>query len=375
MVVRAFVFEFRGGALLDEVEPATIQWSVTANTAETIEITVPMRASRRDWPNLATPWKHCLAVDVGGRVFGGPILPHDYSDDEAALKLTARGFRIALARRSVLPVAALTTSLLLADGSPNLTLDTAISGYDYGTIGKKLCQQAFAWPGWTDVPVIFPGDRAGTRESSYAALDRKNLDGALSDLSGLENGPDIRFQLEHDGSDAFLWTYQSGSEAQPRLEGPDVHALEIVDTSALRVVTDPSRMGSLAWSQGGRTSDEARVAMMYDPLLVDAGFPMLELETRASVNTVEQDTLDQWNAETLRTASGPWAFWSFQIRADRSPFPIDYNIGDLVDITVTAGSQDYVPARREPYRRRIVGLAGDERGDWIKVTCGEVYEG
>lgn len=378
MVVKASIFETRGGALLAEVDPVDISWSENANQAETIDSTFDLRSlvdGARDWRNLATPWKHSLAIDVDGRVLGGPIMPHDFDGGTGKLKFTARGLRTAFARRSVLPLAVMDNpSMLLPNGDPDPSLDSNWSGFDLGTIAKKIGQQACAWPGWTDIPILWPADRAGNRERNYAALDKKNVDAAWSDLSNVQNGPDIRLRLEHDGPDRFRWVFESGTEEQPRLQGLEAFEWEAGQESGLSVKANPSRMGSLSWSQGGRSEDTALVRMMFDPFLVDAGLPLLELDSDASANTVEAATLDAWNVETLRTARKPWEFWSFDVRTDRSPYPYEYAPGALVNVIVTEDAPvpgGYIPPGT--YTRRIAGLSGG-LGDTITITCGEVYD-
>lgn len=377
MVVRAYVFETRGGALLQEVEPLDLQWDENANQAETVTPTFDLSSvteGSRDWRNLGTPWKHSIAVDVNGRLLGGPIMPHDFDDDGGSLSLTARGLRVAFARRSILPVAALSQSLTLPNGEPDTSLDSTWSGFDLGTIAKKIGVQACEWPGWGDIPIVWPDDRAGTHERTYAALDLKKVDDAWSDLSDVQNGPDIRLGLEWDGADRFRWRFVTGTEEQPRLQGSDVFAFEVGQGSGLTVRTNPTRMGSVAWSQGGRTNDTSLMRMLYDPLLVNSGFPLLELESEASSTTVEVSTLDAWNVETLRTASKPWEFWSFKIRSDVSPYPYEYGPGSLVDVIVTEDTPTaggYVASGT--YRRRIAGLSGG-LDDWITITCGENYD-
>lgn len=375
---RVSVFETRGGALITEIDPKGVTWDAVTNEAETVKVEIDLNSATeqgRNWRSLGAPWKHSVAVEKGGRVYGGPILPHDFDDDTAVLNLTARGIRVLLSRRSVLPVAALTQSLILPTGLPDTTLDTTFVGFDLGTIGKKLVEQACEWPGWEDIPIVFPADRAGTRERTYPAIERKKLDDALSDLSGVANGPDFRFQLERVGNDAFRWVFASGTEEHPRLESPDVLAWEVGQGSGLSVISHPSGMGSLAWSEGGRSTDTALVRSLYDPTLVNHGFPLLELESDASVNTVLEETLDAWNVETLRTSTRPWEFWSFKIRADEPPFPSEYNLGDLIDVIITEDAPvagGYLGPGT--YRRRIAKLSGD-LSEWITVTCGENYDG
>lgn len=397
VVTRFTVFQTRGGQVVDEVEPSAYDWQEQSNAAETIDMTFVDRVD--GWMNLLTPWKHSIALEVNGRCIGGPILPSDLNGDTNQLKVAARGLRYMLDRVPILPVAALTQNLA-PGGMPDLTLDTTISGVDYGTVGKRLVQQAMTWPGWTDIPVRFHADRPGTREKTYPAVDRKRVNAALSDLESLQNGPDIRLRLERTSPDSFGWVYESGTEAQPRLQGVTPIAWEPNDLTALGVRRDPSRMGSIAWTEGGRSDDTTLVRMMYDPYLVDRGFPLLHLDSGGSNSISDPATADAWNAETLRTARGPWDFWTFEVSADESPLPHEYGCGDLAEVNLSARTRwraglmsgddvltgpgllsggfveetinSYLPPRS--YTRRIVGISGSSGSDRISITCGEAYD-
>lgn len=376
MAVRAFLFETRGGKLLGEVEPAAVSWSENANQAETVTSVFDLTSTEgeRNWRSDGTPWKHSLALDVNGRLLGGPILPHNFDSPAGTTRIVARGGRTLFATRSILPFAAMPPrSFLLPSGEPDEELDSTWSGFDLGTIAKKIGQQACTFPG-TDYPIVWPEDRAGTHERTYAAVDRKKVEAAWSDLSRVENGPDIRLRLEWNGDDRFQWRFETGTQEQPRLQGTDIISWDVAQSSGLQVTLDPSLMGSLAWSQGGRSLDKVLIRGLYDPTLIDRGFPFLELDSDASVNTVEDATLDSWNTETLRTAGKPWEFWSFKVPADKSPFPYEYGPGSLINVHVSKDTPvrgGYVPPGT--YTRRIASLSGDLT-DWITITCGESYD-
>lgn len=378
MVVNAALFETRGGAILGEFEPRSATWSWNGVDPETVDLTIDMADPAeeiRNWRNAASPWNHCIAVDIGGRWIGGPVLPHDFSDDDRSLKVTVRGFRILLSKRFVLPIAALTTPLTDPLGVPNSALNTVIGDVDYGTIGKKLVEQAAQWPGWTDIPIVYHADRPGNRFATYPALDFMKVDEALTNLSNLENGPDIRFELNRVG-DYFQWQYRSGTALNPRLESEAVYAWEIGSASGISVQTNPMRMGSVAWSVAGRAADSALVRMRYDSSLIDFGGVLLEQTTDVSANATDPLTLDRWNTELLRTAKRPWEFWSFKVRADAAPFPYEYSPGDRVKVVITEADPaagNYIAPGE--YERRISQLSGDERGEFITITCGEVYDG
>lgn len=399
MVVRFTVFETRGGRIIEEVEPSQFDWQEQSNRAETVSMTfvddVPA------WRNLFTPWKHSIAVEIGTKAFGGPILPGDLDGDGLGLKLTARGYRRMLEGVPVLPVAALSRVDSLAPGGvPDTALDTVLTG-DLGTRGKKVIAQLLEWPGWQDSPITLPPDRPGAGGETIPAVDRKSIDSFLSDLSGRDGGPDIRIRLVRTDPDHFGWVYEAGTAEQPRLQGDVPLVWEPKDVTGLGVQMDATKMGSIAWSSGGRSSDQTLIRWAYDPYLVDRGFPLLHLDSDMSSSASDPATFDSWNAETLRTARMPWEFWQFKVPADESPYPHEYGCGSLAevilrdDIRIRAGLLsgpmtlsgpgvlsgsfatetlgDYFPAGS--YTRRIVGLAGSSDTDLITVTCGPAYGG
>lgn len=397
------MFETRGGALLEESEPSEYDWQEQSNVAETINMRFV--DSPRGWRNLFTPWKHSIAVDVGGHLLGGPIIPQDFDRDKGMLSVTARGFRRMLDGVPVLPPppggpGAVNADWLSPDGKPATGFDTIVEGVDHGTIGKRLVQQACQWPGWTDIPITFHADRPGTRRQEYRAVERKKVGSALTDLSGQEKGPDIRIRLVRTSADSFGWVYESGTEDQPRLQGEAPFTWEPNDVTGVGVQLDPTRMGSVAWAAAGRSSDTALLHMTYDPWLVDRGFPLLHLESDVSSTTTDPNTLNSANIETLRTARKPWEFWSFDAPINASPFPYEYGCGDMAELflseqqqvklglltgpgtltgpgVLTGGTSidpiyDYLPAGS--YERRIVGLSGSSRSEFIQVTCGATYD-
>lgn len=397
VVTRFTVFQTRGGQIVDEIEPSEFDWEEQSNTPETVKMTFVERVA--DWFNLFTPWKHSIAVEIGGRCLGGPIIPSDLDGDKNTLQVTARGLRYMLDRVPILPAIALTRELA-PGGVPDPTLDTTISGVDLGTIGKKLIQQARTWPGWSDIPIRFHADRPGSRSRTYAAVDRKRVEDALGDLESVQNGPDIRLRLERTGPDSFGWVYESGTEEQPRLQGQLPIGWEPDDLTGLGIQRDPSRMGSISWTQGGRSDDTTLIRMRYDPYLVERGFPLLHLESGGSSSISDPATADSWNVETLRTARSPWEFWRFAVSADQEPYPYEYGCGDLADLYLSpairyrAGllsgedtlsgpgvlsgpfSEETVPSylQARTYTRRIVGISGSSGSDRITITCGEAYD-
>ncbi|WGD36830.1 hypothetical protein [Lysinibacter sp. HNR] len=375
-----YIFETLTGRILAEFEPVTGSWSARINEPETVDVTIDLSSpdeAGRDWRNLATPWKHALAMEESGRWFGGPIQPHDYEADEARLSVTARGIRSIFKKRYALPPAALTQPLVGSDGVPNAAMDTNLAGLDLGSIGMRIVQQACEWPA-SNFPIVFPPARKGTRVRNYTAVKFPNISDTLDSLSDVINGPDFSFGLRRKSSTHLEWVFESGTEENPRLISPEVFTWDISAEdsagSAPTILTDPTNMASLSWATGGKGSNEDNsvlVSRQYDPALIDAGMPLLETLDTSRTSVSEQETLDGWAAEPLRTGKTPAQFWAFKASLLLPPFLSEYRIGDMCEIVL----QDDLFIPDGIYRRRIVEMSGDEAGEWVTITCGEAYDG
>lgn len=370
-----YIFETMTGRILAEFVPSSGSWSERLNEPDSVSVTVPIYSTDeqgRDWRNLATPWKHSLAVEESGRYFGGPIQPHSHDAGSDSLQISASGVRGYFARRNVLPPEALYTSLVKADGSPEDALDTNLSGFDLGTIGKRLVEQSVAWPGG-GLPIRFEPDRKGSNKRSYLAIDLKRVDEALNQLTGVVGGPDFAFVLRRASETHFEWLMKSGTETRPQLGSTDalVWDLSASDSSGsgLSVDTNPQNMCSLSWATGGRSDDRVLVSRQYDRALVDDGFPLLEAVDTSHTSVSEQATLDGWAKAPLRTGRRPAEFRSFKASLHAPPWLSEYSVGDFCELAISGDR--YTPDGL--YRHRILEISGDESGDWVDVTLGEVF--
>ena len=290
---RWFLADLRTGRQIQDIRPLDGSWKRVINSPEDVECTLNLLdpATRAlGVRNTATVAKSVLAVADGDVILGaGPIWAHDYDDDAGTLKLSAKGALSYYNFRYILPV--LAAALAVGEFTvpdpeeptgtiPNPLLTTTISGVDLGTIAKRLMQQAHEWTGGS-IPVVFPADRAGDHERTYIGPEFKNLLEALTQLSEVDGGPDLRllprFTADRLGIE---WELQTGTDAAPLLASPTVHrwtlGLPKASATGLRVNTDASAMTAQAWSTGGRQDDEVLVARSIDSTLTDAGYPLLE---------------------------------------------------------------------------------------------------
>ncbi|GAA3581023.1 hypothetical protein GCM10022198_00140 [Klugiella xanthotipulae] len=372
-----YIFETLSGHIITEFTPLSGSWTARLNEAETLDVSIDLGdpdEQSREWRSLGTPWKYSIAVEESGRFYGGPIQPHDWDEDSAILKITARGIRSIFALRSVLPVEALTTDLVDATGAPNTLLDTTLKNLDLGSIGMRVIQQACTWPG-SNYPIVFPPARSGTHERTYQAVTFPTVEDTLSALSGVIGGPDFDFRLRLRNPSYFEWEFLAGTQDEPRLISPDTHTwdLSAPDSagSDLTVSTNPSSMASLSWAVGGRGDNSVLVAQAYDPLLIQDDHPLLEAVDTSRTSVSVMATLAGHAQAPLRTGRRPWEFWKFSASLRSTPFLSEYQVGDLC--TLAVHDSPYIPAGE--YTRRIVALSGDDTSDWVKITLGEVYDG
>jgi hypothetical protein len=370
------LFETMTGLIVDEFEPVEGPADVTVNTPETVDVTINLAVeveAARDWRNLGQAWKMSIAYEHDGKLLGGPIMPHDFDDDAETLKLTARGILTWFDHLFVLPPAAETQPLVDGQQKPIPGMNTNLSGLEYGTIVKRLIQQACSWPG-AGIPVAYPADRAGTRERAYEALDFKTVFSAIEDITQVIGGPDVRMPLRRRDDRFVEWVLETGTDAQPRLQADVVHSFNATadepSARGLKVTTDPSNMADIAWATAGRNEDTALVARARSTVLRDAGVPLLMVLDSSHSDVSVQSTLNGYASEALRTAYLEAQFWTFEVNLALVRLG-DISEGDICELKVA--DHGYIPAGT--YKRRIAALKVDRLGEWATVTCGEVYDG
>lgn len=373
---RVVIGDFRTGRNILDLETINDTWYSPRNAADRLSCTIDLadRSMRKlDLRNAATAGKTYLAKLIGDHVMAfGLIGRPRYNKARRELELRAVGIEEYFRRRTVLPEAALTNPLIdPATGEPNAVTNTVLSGWDMGTILKKIVQQALAWNGG-NLPIVFEADRVGTHEETILGSSLTRITTVLENYAVRDNGPDWEFapRLTSDRQGIEL-LFRTGTEAQPRLQSETVHLFDYavpepgVDDLVAEVNADD--LTSLVWTPGGRATGEALVAFSRNTALRDAGYPMLEAVDNTHLSASDTSTLQDWADEWIRLHATPTETWPFRVRTDISPAPGEYNRGDLIDIEVQ--NDAYYPDGT--YRRRIYALSGDENPNWITIQTQE----
>ena len=374
---RIVIGDFLTGRNILDLSVLSDSWESRRNTADRLQCVVDlgdpaMRAL--DLRNTAGGGKTFLAKLIGDTVVAfGLITRPRYSRSARTVTLQAYGVEESyFRRRTVLPTAALTEPLIdPVTGEPNTLTNTVLSGWDLGTIMKKVIVQSTEWTGG-DLPLVFEDDRVGTHEDTILGSSLTKVTTFLENYAARQNGPDWDFspQLTVDRLGIEL-TFRTGTEDEPRLRSTTVHTWDFSvpepSVEGFNADTDASALAGLSWTVGGRTTGEALVAFALNDSLTDAGFPLFESVDFDHDSVSDDATLLSYSNETVRTSGAPTELWSFRARTDAAPFPGQFGKGDWCDVILR--DDDYIPDGT--YRREIVALSGTQDPNWITVTTAE----
>lgn len=401
-MTRYIIGDLRTGRRILDLPVLEGPWDDNLDTAETVTVKVDLQdpdVQALGLRNTATAAKSFLGVVEGDTIKAcGPIWTHSYSRDAATLELGAKGLLSLFDHRLILPLLAATTDVTQwtipdpADNTktiPNPALTTAFTGIWWGTIAKRLVQQALTWTGG-NVPIVFQADEidgVADHTKTYLGADFKPVGEAIRQLSELEGGPEVNFAPRFTSDNLGVeWVMQTGTVTQPLLFSPSVPQWNLTVAESpitqFRIDQDGTGVASLSWASGGRQNDDVLVSREYDSTLVDQGFPLMELVDSSHTSVSEQPTLDKYAGQNLINAGGPEETWSFMVKAyptDRDDNPAGpqvnaYNVGDFCDVIVApfdpnTGIGDPYLVEGGTFRRRIVGISGDEQGEDIKIQC------
>lgn len=374
-----------------EVPFTGYSWSRRRNRAGTLSARVTVNdpdVRELKLHNAATGGKSFLAIveEVGGGEWfaeAGPLDEPSYDRDAGTMSLPASGVLSYFAGRTVAPPSVLSadvTTFLVPDPLdatktiPNPAFATVFSGWSRGTLIKKVFEQALAAPGG-GLPIVLPADVVGTHEKRYDAIDFKPVDEAVIDFSKLDGGPDFllegRWQADRLGIE---WLLRTGTDAEPNLRSQSVHrwdlSIEQTSTRGLKLDPDASRLGSVSWATGGRSTDIALVERATSPFLPAAGYPLREIVDTSHTDVSDRNTLRGYATENLTQGQGATQVFTFEVRKDEPPYLGQYGIGDHCDLLIR-GDPIIPDSPATGYRHEIAAMSGDD-GDWVKLTTVEV---
>lgn len=364
MATSIYAFEMSSGQKLAPLPVSSGDWSVTANAADEVkaEVRIDTAVARKLQAVPQTDMQRVGLVAIVDNVprAAGPILKRSLK--AGVLSLTAGGFLSYLERRPCIPIAARETSLVDENGDPRASLDIVATDLSLGSIGRRYVEVIAEYPGTP--PVVLPRPVAGTHDRTVKAIDGDDVASLLADLSDVEGGPDFAFVPRWSQDQLGIeWVMQHGSASRPRLGNPDASLIQWGYGAAggalfdLEVEEEAGDMASEAWAIGGGSDDRVLAARSYDPTLLDAGYPLLQVIDSGNDSVTRQGTMQSKANQLTRLGRTPASFWKVSVRAGMTGQPGlgDYWLGDLVTVTVGGDSPYPLPGN---YERRIAKIAG-----------------
>lgn len=375
-----FIGDLRTGRRIQGLRALSGSWSDVLNDSGDLSCTVSLKDPVMQRLNLfesATPAKTFLAAfDGDNGLQAGPIWARDWDDDSGKLTLSARGMWSYFDHRALLPVLAgrlpsdpTTDTRYMPYAAPTADYPWPVSTVkSLQGIARALVVQARTWTGG-DVPIVLPTEIAGTAERAYRGADVAMVGQRLRALTEVLGGPDIKFIPRWTADRLGVeWVMQIGSPTQPLIYAPQETIFYVgADKSSvtrLRVKDSGLDLGSQGFSSGGSSVDKALVAVSYDPMLVNAGFPLLDVVDNARSTVSEIATLQGYADELVLQGRKPQRTFAFTHNLSVQPYLGALNTGDFAKVRVTKNR--FLPDSE--YRMRLLARSGDAKGKDVDLT-------
>lgn len=376
-----FVYDTLTGKRYNQLPVLDGGWTDTLNDDGEVWAKVSLRnplVQRLDLANSGITGKASLAA-VDGDVVpqAGPIWVHEIDRDKGYLWLRANGGLSIADHRVLLPVLAgrlpsdptTDTRFMPQDLDPDSVYpwptDTRTSRQ--GMI-VQLLEQMMSWTDG-DVPFVLPTEIPGTAQDAYRGSDLAPVGQRIRDITQLLNGVDVHFfprwTSAHDG---FEHVVRIGTTDDPllfSLQEPTFYlGTKESSVTNVSVKVNGSRIGSQAFSAGGKAVDEDLVAVATNSTLTDAGFPLFDLVDQQRATVSEEQTLQDYADELVLRGQAPTQTWSFTHDLSVTPGLSAFNVGDFAKVRVL--DDPYFQAGE--YRMRIMSRSGDARGRKVRLT-------
>jgi len=358
-----FIGEMRTGDRTNFIRPVSGTWKRSLSSEGEIECTMDMRGHDVTKLNLglaAEEWRTYLAVEKDGRIRqAGPILGHQFNDDDQTLVLKAGGFKSYLQHRvqTVWPIVDLATDTVTYRGS-------------YGDIARSIIRGMMMRPGG-DLPIVVPNIvEGGTRVRTLNNFDLSYVGDLIDNLTNIINGPDIVFRprLRADGL-GVEWEMLTGTDDDDEIHGT-VDAEPVWDHSArkttvrsLSVNRSGANLADEAFALGGGQQDKLIMARSNRTGLRDRGFPLMQAQL--NLNSVSEITTAQGYADRQsQFGQKSVVTWDMKVSANMPPRITEYQEGDYIRVRV--GVHKYIPAGE--YRMRLLDIASDALENEVTLT-------
>lgn len=356
---RVFVGDTITGNIIVDLPVSDQKWGIRLNDCGPIDATVPLNskeALRINMRLVTEPIRMFMGVSYGDRILeAGPIWQRSYSPGDDTMKVNALGMWSIFDHRKALQ------GLMLKPGAAVTRSAIKLKNLSLGSIARELVRISLKdnpYPGG-DLNIVLPPVVAGTAERNYLGYDLGWIGDRLRQITGVQNGPDLRFQprFAAGGTSRVEWVLATGN---PLLQ--QAGADWIWDAKAgksgvigLGVDQDGTQLASKAWTPGSGQDVDMILKSAMDVKLLNTGYPWTETD-QASKDVEDPNLVQSYADRLLQDSLRPWETWSLTADA-QNPTLGQYLPGDWARIFVPRG-HPIIPFGE--VRARIMAIDGDD---------------
>jgi hypothetical protein len=310
---------------------------------------------------ITAPWKYSVAITWRNTlVQAGPIPDETFQDSGQATQIPFGGLWSMFTKRLVFPP---------SWGSGNAATTAADVTYSNMTlrqIAKQLVVDTTNRPNGY-LPMTFdPDDAPGTNTRTYHGYELKKLSDMLTELSGVDGGPEIDIRPQWASPGWVQWYMRTGSPRLGQLGSPWVW--DYGSQGACRHL-DFNRNGTNVagnwYSKGAGDTYATVIGSAADSMLVNDGFPLLEDVDGNHTDVVEANTANGWATAMMNTYHWPTHTFTATVqvggldksyRVTGSPRLDQIALGDTAQFQV----KDHRRILDGTYTMRIIGVSSND---------------
>lgn len=211
------------------------------------------------------------------------------------------------------------------------------------------------------LPITLPPIQGGDHTRTYYAWDLATVADRITDITNLENGPEIRFdpRIEPAGNLTFdLAADPETNHHQWNAMTPDSRVI------LTKLNGDGTGMTSQVWATGGKDDDKTLMCRRTTTIPTDTGCMFLQSKDAQHTTVSDLKTLQAHALADL--AHGAWPAETYTVKVGENH---DVRVGDTADLTV---DDDHLGTRTIPLK--ITDVDGDSSSDWLTVQAQERTE-
>ena len=354
-------YDIGSGAHLTRLPYTSCSWSDGLNSSGSMSASIDYSrtAVRQNLWELLRCWRVILAVQRGDQVMhAGPLTSYGGDAESRRLSLDCGGCLTLLSKRLVLPRglkdAWRDDAILVDEQHPASGMALTLTG-SYPDIIRGLVAETLEWG---PLPISLPAAEGGSYTRTYYAWDLATVADRINDITGLENGPEIRFDPRITGNGSLTFDLVADPEPAHHRWNAMVPGSRVILS---KLDGDGADMTCQAWAVGGKDDDRTLMCRRTTTIPTDVGCMFLQSKDTEHTAVSELRTLQEHALADL--ARGAWPVETYTVKIGEEH---DVRVGDTADLTV---SDDHLGTRTIPLK--ITDVDGDSSSDWLTIQAQE----